>query len=310
MNRRFFYLVGLITLFGLSAVAVADDKKNPFDADFSKVQIKTTDLGHGLYALEGLGGNIGVSIGDDGVFLVDDQFAPLNDKIKAAIRKLTSKPVSYLINTHWHPDHTGGNEQFARAGTLVFAHENVRARMTSEQQFTLTGEKILPAPAEALPVITFSSDLTFHINGLEVQVIHVKSAHTDGDSIVYFRGANVIHMGDLFFKDVFPFIDSSSGGSLKGLIAACDLALALMNRETKVIPGHGSGLTTWADFRTYVNMLKRVRKLVRNHIRLGHSIEETLSANPLEKLEERWGGGRIKAPQFTSMVYKIIDSGG
>lgn len=305
MNRKSVRFICLVTvLFGLSAGAWAQKAQ-----DFNKVQIKTTDLDYGLYMLEGAGGNLGLSVGDDGVFLIDDQFAPLADKIKAAIGKVTNQPVDYLINTHWHGDHVGGNEHFAKSGTLIFAHSNVRDRMSSVQKTRLSEDEVPPSPARALPVVTFSNDINFHINGLNILGIHAERAHTDGDVIVQFRGANVIHMGDLFFNGAFPFIDIDSGGTLKGLIKACELAMARMNRHTKVIPGHGP-LATRADFRSYINMLKRVRKLIDSHVKRGDSKQETLDANPLKKLDEDWGGGFINTATFTELTYDAIKEGG
>lgn len=198
----------------------------PQPQDFSKVQIKSEKLGEHTYMLTGAGGNLGVSVGDDGVFIVDDQFAPLTPKIKAALAKLSKRPVRFVLNTHWHFDHTGGNENFGKAGAVIVAHDNVRKRMSSEQLIEFLGMPIKPSPRQALPVITFPTDVRFHLNGDEVHVFHVAAGHTDGDAIVHFRQSNVIHLGDIFFNKLYPFIDTSSGGTVDGTIAAVDKVLA------------------------------------------------------------------------------------
>ncbi|MBT8487910.1 MAG: MBL fold metallo-hydrolase, partial [Gemmatimonadetes bacterium] len=180
------------------------------------VQIRTQQVADGVYMLMGQGGNIGVSVGDDGVFIIDDQFAPLTDKILAAIAAITDEPVRFVFNTHWHGDHTGGNENMGEAGALIVAHDNVRERMSTEQVLERIGRPVSTTPASpagALPVITFSEDVSFHINGGQLHAFHVSNAHTDGDAIVHFVSANVVHMGDTFFRDRFPFIDTASGGS-------------------------------------------------------------------------------------------------
>ncbi|MDQ3229953.1 MAG: MBL fold metallo-hydrolase, partial [Pseudomonadota bacterium] len=205
--------------------------------DFSKVEIKTTALRDGTHMLTGAGGNIVASAGSDGVFIIDDQFAPLSDKIRAAVGKLSDKPLRFVVNTHWHGDHTGGNENLGKAGAVIVAHDNVRKRMSVEQ--LLLGNKIPASPGAALPVVTFASDLNLHLNGDSVHVQHVAHAHTDGDALVKFERANVLHMGDVYFNGLYPFIDASSGGSIGGLLAAIDSGLALSDDNTIVVPGHG-----------------------------------------------------------------------
>ena len=187
--------------------------------------------------LMGAGGNLGLAVGNDAVFLIDDQYAPLTPKIQAAIAAITRKPVQFVLNTHWHGDHTGGNERFAEAGALIVAHDNVRKRMSSEQFLDFFKMRVEPSPRAALPLVTFGADVTFHINGDEVMALHCPAAHTDGDAIVHFRRADVIHMGDIYFNYLYPFIDKSSGGSADGVIAAVDRALALATDRTKIIPG-------------------------------------------------------------------------
>jgi cyclase len=206
------------------------------ERDFSKVQMKVIKVAGNVYMLQGAGGNIGVSVGDDGIVIVDDQFAGMAPKIKEALKAITTKPVKYVINTHYHGDHTGGNEIFGREGTIV-AHENARKRL--ESGTTVRGNKIPPAPKGALPVITFNDRATIHVNGEEVRLIHLPGGHTDGDTMVEFTKSNVVHMGDDFFNGQFPFVDRENGGSIKGLIRNLDAVLAKMDKDAMVIPGHG-----------------------------------------------------------------------
>ena len=229
---------------GLSVSAQA------FQADFSKVEIETTDLGNGIYMLKGAGGNIGVSVGSDGVFVIDDQFAPLTPKILNAIGNVTDKPVDYVINTHWHFDHTGGNENLGKAGARIVAHDNVRVRMANAGN---GGEDGI-----ALPVITFSDTTTFHYNGHEIHAFHPAHAHTDGDSIIHFRNLNLIHAGDVLFNRVFPFIDVSSGGSVDGFIAALEKIVAISDEATVIIPGHGAAANR-EDVKANIDMLKKAK---------------------------------------------------
>ena len=205
--------------------------------DFEAVEIETSDLGGGIHMLVGEGGNIGVSAGEDGVFVVDDQFAPLTEKILAAIGEFSDEPPAYVVNTHWHFDHTGGNENMGKAGAVIVAHENVRTRMSTDQFIEAFQREVPASPAIALPVVTFSNDVTFHYNGTEIRVMHRPAAHTDGDAVVMFVEQNVLHTGDLFFNRLFPFIDGSSGGSIEGMIDATDSLLGLVDEETQIIPG-------------------------------------------------------------------------
>src|SRR5262245_56719058 len=188
------------------------------EPDWKAVEVKASPVAGNVHVLTGRGGNIGVSAGDDGVFLVDDQYAPLTDKVKAAVAGISPRPIRFLLNTHWHGDHTGGNENLGKAGVVIVAHENVRRRMSVEQFIEAFDEKVPPAPAQALPVVTFTDAVTFHMNGDDVRCFHVPPAHTDGDTVVHFQKADVIHMGDLFFNGMYPFIDVATGGSFEGVI--------------------------------------------------------------------------------------------
>ena len=273
--------------------------------DYSKVEITTTKVADGIYMLEGAGGNIGVSAGADGIFLIDDQYAPLTDKIRAAVAAIDKRPIRFVFNTHWHGDHTGGNENLGETGALIVAHDNVRRQMTVEHFLELWDLKVPPSSEGFLPVVTFSDTVTFHLNGDEIHAFHVAPAHTDGDSMVHFPKANVLHTGDVFFSGRFPFIDVYTGGSLAGVIAACDVALELVDDTTKIIPGHGP-LSDRADLVAYRAMLQIVYDTVAPMIRQGKSLEEIRAAKPLAPLVDEWGGGFINAEQFLGLVYEGI----
>src|SRR6266571_5451951 len=243
------------------------------DQDFSKVQVSTLKVTDGVYMLAGAGGNIGVSAGEDGVFLIDDEYAPLTDKIKAAIAAISDKPIRFLLNTHWHGDHTGGNENLGQGGVLIVAHENVRKRMSVEQFIETFKMKVPASPKAALPLVTFTDAVTFHLNGDEIHSFHVPPAHTDGDSIIHFRKSNVVHMGDCFFNGLYPFIDVSSGGSIDGMIGAADRVLGMTDAATKIMPGHGplADRAALADFR---DMLETVRARVQPMVAAGKTLEQ------------------------------------
>lgn len=273
--------------------------------DFSKVEIKTERLSPTTYVLIGAGGNIGLSVGEDAVFVIDDQFAPLTPKIVEAIKKLTDKPVKFVINTHWHSDHTGGNVNLGKMGGLIFAQDNVRKRLSSEQFIEFMRAKEAPLPKEGLPVVTFGSDVTFHINGDEVNAFHVPNAHTDGDAIVHFRKSNVVHMGDTFFNGFYPFIDVSSGGSPAGVIAAADRVLAMADDNTRIIPGHGP-VCDKKDLKVYRDMLLTVWERVMKLAKEGKTLDEIIAAKPTAEFEERWGKGFIPAPRFIEMLKSAV----
>ncbi len=273
--------------------------------DFSKVEIKTEKLSDTVYMMTGSGGNLGLSAGADTVFLIDDQFAPLTPKIKAAIAKVTKKPVKFLINTHWHFDHVGGNENMGKAGVLIFAHENVRKRMSSEQFIEFLGMKTKPDPKIALPVVTFTSEVTFHVNGDEVRAFHVDNAHTDGDTIVHFTKSDVIHTGDTFFNRLYPFIDTSSGGTVDGMIAATDRVLAMAGEKTRIIPGHGP-LASRADLKNYRDMLATVSGRVKTQVKAGKKLEDVVASKPTAEFDAVWGKGFLSPDKFVEMLYGNI----
>lgn len=258
--------------------------------NFDSVQVRTTSLGRGVYVLFGAGGNIGLSVGNDAVFVVDDQFAPLTPKILAAIRTLTDKPVKFVLNTHWHFDHTGGNENLGKAGALIVAHDNVRKRMSTEQFMAAMNRREPPSPKAALPVVTFNDGVTFHINDDSVQATHVAPAHTDGDAIVHFIKANVVHMGDVFNNAGFPFIDLSSGGSVHGVVAAADRVYAMTNAETRIIPGHGQ-VTDRNRLKQWRDAVAAVRDGVQREVRAGRTIEQVLALKLTDPYAKEWPGG-------------------
>jgi cyclase len=273
--------------------------------NFDEVEIESQKLAEGVYMLTGAGGNIGVSAGADGVVLIDDQYAPLTDKIRAAVAKLDEHPIRFVLNTHWHGDHTGGNENLGRTGAVLVAHENVRQRMSVEQLIEAFGRSVPASPPAALPVVTFTRDVTFHLNGDELYAFHVERAHTDGDTIVHFRRADVVHMGDTLFNGMYPFIDISSGGSIDGVIAAADAVLAIAGPQTRIIAGHGP-LAGRAELTAYRDMLRSVRERVEPLRTAGKTRDEVVAAKPTEDLDGKWGGGFIDGDRFVSFVYDSL----
>ena len=275
------------------------------EPSFDTVQVRSIRVADRAYMLAGAGGNIGVSIGDSGVILVDDQFAPLTPKVLAAVKALTPLPVRFVLNTYWHGDHTGGNENMRGAGAIVVAHENVRKRMSTEQFLQMFKEKVPPSPAGALPVVTFTDAVSFHLDGQEIRAFHVRNAHTDGDAVVHFRTANVVHMGDTFFNGRYPFIDVSSGGSVDGMIAAADRVLGMIGPDTKVIPGHGP-VGDRAALKAYRDMLSSARAAVLPHITRGASLQQVIAAKPTAELDATWGKGLFNGDQFVEMLYSDL----
>lgn len=271
--------------------------------DFSKVEVKAEQLAPGVAVLFGAGGNIGVSFGEDGTVLIDDQYAPLTGKIQAAVAALGATPVKFLVNTHWHGDHSGGNENLGKAGAVIMAHDNVRVRMAAGGN--VAGGATPPAAKAALPVITYADGLKLHLNGEDIRIVHVDPAHTDGDSFVHWTQANVIHMGDLFMKQIsFPFVDVGSGGDVRGFVAAADAVLAIANDQTKIIPGHGA-IATKADLQNHRNMIATVIAKVEAGIKAGQSLDQIKATNPTDGFGVN-PKGFISADRFVEAVYSNL----
>jgi len=272
--------------------------------DFDKVEIKVTRVAGTVYMLEGAGGNIGASVGDDGIVIVDDQFAPLADKIRAALRGLTDKPVRFVINTHWHFDHTGGNAYFQKQGPII-AHDNVRERLARGGR--ILDMDIKPAPAESLPIVTFAHDVSVHLNGEDIRAIHFPHGHTDGDAVIFFPKSNVVHMGDDFVTYGFPFIDLESGGSARGMIAACEKVIESVPADAKIIPGHG-GLSTVADLKPYVAMLREASARVSAEIKAGKTLQQLKDEKVLAGYE-KWNGSFVTTDKFIETLYADLSGG-
>ncbi len=284
-----------IVLLGLSTRLAAQ-------TNYDTVQVRAMQLSPGLHVLFGAGGNIGVSSGPDGTFIIDDQFAPLTPKIVAVIRTITDRPVRFVVNTHFHGDHTGGNENFGNSGAVIVAHENVRKRMSSEQFIAAMNSKVPAAPHAALPVVTFSESVTLHLNGDSIVVLHVTPGHTDGDAVVHFLKANVVHMGDSFNNTGLPFIDRSSGGTSLGIISAADQVYAMSNAQTKVVPGHGQ-VTDRARLKAWREAVYTVRQRVTRAVRSGQSIDAVLALKLSAEYEKEWPGGHER---FIRAVYDEV----
>jgi cyclase len=299
----------LPTLLAATIALVFAAQTSAQNPDFSKAEIKAEVIAPGvavLFATGGnvLGGNIGVSYGPDGTLLIDDQFNPLTDKISEAVAKLGASPVRFLVNTHWHFDHAGGNENMGKAGATIFAHDSVRGRLAAGG--TTIGNVIPPTPAIGLPVVTYADGLTFHLNGDDIDAMFTGGGHTDGDTVVIWRKANVVHMGDLMMNGIsFPFIDLASGGNALHLVATLDQVLAITNPSTKVIPGHGP-VTDQAGLRAWRNMISGAIETVRSARDKKQTLAEFLKANPLKPQEIP--GGFISADAFATAIWKSLDA--
>jgi glyoxylase-like metal-dependent hydrolase (beta-lactamase superfamily II) len=265
--------------------------------DFSKIEIKVTKVAGNVYMLTGAGGNIGVSAGDDGIVIVDDQFAPLAPKIKEALHGITARPIKFIVNTHYHGDHTGGNEIFGKEAPII-AHENVRKRLASGSKNA--GGETPPAPKDALPVITFNDRASLHVNGEEIRAVHFPHGHTDGDSVIYFTQSNVVHMGDDFFNGMYPFVDVDNGGSVKGMLAAVDNVLSTMADDAKVIPGHGP-LSDKAGLRAFAEVLRGTSNAVAKAVAAGKTLDQ-MKAEKILAQWDSWGNGFIKTDAWMATL--------
>ncbi len=272
---------------------------------WDSVKVETVPVSEGLYMLMGEGGNIGVSVGEDGTFIIDDQYAEMTDKIANALSTVSGSTPRFLVNTHWHGDHAGGNENFGKAGSIIVAHENVREALKVEKAITLFGMVKPPSPKAALPLITYQREMSLHLNGDDLRLYHVANAHTDGDTIVHFSKANVLHTGDAFFNGFYPFIDTDSGGSIAGMIAASRKLLELADDNTRIIPGHGP-LADKADLQAYHDMLVTAQANIGALKKAGKSIEEIVAAKPTAELDDKWGDGFLKPDIWVRIVYAGI----
>lgn len=267
--------------------------------DFSKVEIKATKVAGNVYMLEGMGGNIGVSVGPDGILIVDDQYAPLADKIKAALKTLGEGKLKFILNTHWHGDHTGGNVVLGPEAPVI-AHSNVRKRLAEGMK--IPNRTVPPAPKEALPVVTFDQNVSVHFNGEEIRAIHFARGHTDGDAIVYFTGSNVVHMGDVFFNGNFPFVDIDSGGDVDGYIKNVGEVLAKLPAGAKIIPGHGP-LATAEDLKRFHDMLVKTTGIVRQKIAAGKTLDQ-IKAEGLPEEWKSWGAGFVNTDRWVTTIHR------
>lgn len=269
--------------------------------DFSKVEIKATKVSGNVYMLEGAGGNIGVSVGPDGILIVDDEFAPLADKIKAALSRLGEGKLKFVLNTHWHGDHTGSNVRFGPEAPII-AQTNVRKRLETEQK--IFGQAVQPTPKEGLPVITFDQSLSVHFNGEEIRVIHFPHGHTDGDSVIFFTRSNVVHMGDDFFSGMFPFVDLDSGGDVENLAKNVGEIIGKLPAGVKIIPGHGP-LSTVDDLRLFQTMLTETTGIVRQRMAAGRTLDQIKAAGLPDRWKP-WGTGFIKTDQWIELIYRSL----
>ena len=285
----------------LLLLALAAGSAAAQERDFSKVQVKATKVAGNIYMLEGAGGNIGASVGPDGILIVDDQFAPLADKIRIALKEIDPGNLQFVLNTHWHGDHVGGNPVFGKEATII-AQTNVRKRVSTDQ--TVMGEKVPPLPKEGLPVITFDESLSIHFNGEEIKAIHFPHGHTDGDSIIFFTGSNVVHMGDDFFAGRFPFVDLGSGGSVQGLIANVEKVLAQIPADARIIPGHGP-LSTPADLKEFHRMLVETSGIVRTKMQAGKDLA-TIQKEGLPEEWKEWGSGFINTDRWIGSIFESL----
>jgi cyclase len=297
MRKVLLVIAGLVFL--LSCMSAQNN-------DFSKVQIKVTKVAGSVYMLEGAGGNIGASVGDDGIVVVDDQYAPLAGRIQTALKGITDKPVRFVINTHYHEDHTGGNSYFQKQAPII-AHDNVRKRLESGGTAGNGGSvkfEAKPAPKDALPIITFDHDVTVHLNGEDIRALYFPAGHTDGDAVIFFPKSNVVHMGDDFVTYGFPFIDVDSGGSIDGMIEGVEKVIGQVPADVKIIPGHGP-ISSVTDVRAYLDMLKATREVVAKAIQGGQTLDQMKQAKLLDPWK-KYSDKMINSDVFIETIYNSL----
>lgn len=300
---RWWAAAGLLLLAAL--IGVRPGGVQAQQSDMANVEVKAVHVQGQVHVLFGRGGNIGVFAGPEAVILIDDQFAPLTPKIEAAVKTISQRPIRFVLNTHWHGDHTGGNEHFGKAGAVIVAQDNVYRRLSTDQFMKAFDRHVPAAPRDALPLVTFNDEVAFHLNGEEVRAWHIPHAHTDGDVIVHFTKSDVLHMGDILFNGFYPFIDLGSGGNLSGMIAGVEKALAVAGAKTRIIPGHGP-LADRAALVAYRDMLVAARERVGALIARGASREAVIAARPMADYDTTWGKRFIKPEQFLGFVYDSL----
>ena len=279
---------------------------NSLSAQDKPVEFTTFQLSDTVYMLRGRGGNIGISTGEDGLYIIDDQLRPITTQLLQAIRKISHKPIRFVINTHYHADHVGGNETIGDAGAVLIAHENIRKRMTTEQVSIFMNNSTPPYPKGALPVLTFNDRLSLHLNGETATAYYVANGHTDGDSIIHFPVSNVIHMGDMFFNGLYPYVDLDAGGAVQGLVAAANLALSMADESTRIIPGHGPlGMTE--DLKNYRDYLVQAGANVQELIDKDMSLQQIIAAEPTKEWDEALGKTWITPAQFVTFIYNSLE---
>jgi cyclase len=305
MNKVRMAVVATAMMLSGPAFAQTPPAAAPPPPDFSKVEIKTTDLGDNVYMLEGQGGNITVAASKDGIIMVDGEYAPLHDKIKAAIAAVSNQPIKYLINTHFHGDHSGGNAPFAKDGAIVVSEINVKNRLAAGTTNGLTGAKTPPAAPEALPAKTYTGSLKIRLPGRVADLRHIANAHTDGDTYVWFKTANVLSTGDTFTNGRYPNIDFANGGNIKGMIAATDAYMKLTNAKSRIVPGHGP-IADKAALTEYRNMLITARDRMTKLVRDGKSEDDVVAAKPFADLDAKWAPTELAAKNFIRVVYHSL----
>jgi len=290
-----------LLLIVLSIASISSLSAQDKAVEFSSFQLSDT-----VYMLKGSGGNVGISTGEDGLFIIDDQVKPVTAELLQAIRKISDKPVRIVVNTHYHADHVGGNEAIGSTGAVIIAHDNIRKRMTTEQVSIFMNSTTPPYAQDALPLVTFNDRMSLHMNGETATAYHVPSGHTDGDAIIHFPLSNVIHMGDMFFNGLYPYVDLDAGGSLQGLVAASDLALSLADEATRIIPGHGPFAVT-EDLKNYRDYLVKASANVQELIDKDMTLAQIIAAEPTREWDAELGKTWITPPQFVTFIYNSLE---
>ncbi len=289
-----------LLVFALSSISVSAHGDNSHFANKQDVTVRTQKVSGNVYMLQGRGGNIGAIVGPEGILIVDDDYKAVSQKLSDALKELGSPTPKFILNTHWHGDHTEGNDVFGKQGSIIVAHTNVRKRLLDPP--VIFGQKTAPYVAHALPIVTYSESMSIHLNGEEISLRHYPNGHTDGDTIVFFKNANVVHLGDDFFVGRFPFVDIDSGGSVQGLVNNLTSLLKTVSADAKLIPGHGP-LATIADLQTYRDAIADTAKIVQDHMKDKKTLDEIKKAGLPEKYTS-FGSGFIKTPQWIETIYK------